>query len=62
MIQDVTYVVTGVSQTLFNYGHVLIQTASEIPVIEISSVPNPEVVAKILQQMRVSANLIKGVS
>ncbi|MBU1088981.1 hypothetical protein KKA02_03860 [Patescibacteria group bacterium] len=52
MIQDVTYTVTGVSQTIFNYGDVFIQTAAEIPVIEISQIPNPNTVAKILQQMR----------
>lgn len=52
VIQDVTYTVTGVSQTIFNYGNVFIQTAGEIPVIEVAKVPNPDVVAKILQQMR----------
>ncbi len=52
MIQDVTSVVGGVSQTLFNYGSVLIQTAAEIPVIKIEKIPNPNLVLKVLQQMR----------
>lgn len=52
MIQDVTSVVGGVSQTLFNYGSVLIQTAAEIPVIKIEKIPNPNLVLQVLQQMR----------
>ena len=52
MIQDVTALVEGVSQTMFNYGTVLIQTASEIPVIKIEKIPNPNLVLKVLQQMR----------
>ncbi len=52
MIQDVTSVVGGVSQTLFNYGTVLIQTAAEIPVIKVERIPNPNLVLKVLQQMR----------
>jgi len=52
MIQDITYTVTGVAQTLFNFGTILIQTAAEIPEIRVDQAPNPELVAKILQQMR----------
>jgi len=52
MIQDVTSTQGGVSQILFNYGTVLIQTASEIPVIKIEMIPNPALVIKVLQQMR----------
>lgn len=52
MIQDVTSRVAGVSQTLFNYGDVLVQTAAEIPEITFEKVPNPEKVIKILQMMR----------
>jgi hypothetical protein len=52
MIQDVTAVQGGVSQTVFNYGTVLIQTAAEIPVIKVERVPNPNLVIKVLQQMR----------
>lgn len=52
MIQDVTSVVGGLTQTLLNYGSVLIQTAAEIPLIKIDKIPNPNLVLKILQQMR----------
>ena len=52
MIQDVTSKTAGVSQTLFNYGNILIQTASEIPVIVIDKIPNPNLVLQVLQQMR----------
>lgn len=52
MIQDVTYTVTGVAQTMFNYGDVRIQTAGEIPEINFESVPNPEKIIKMLQVLR----------
>lgn len=52
MIQDVTVSQGGVSQTVFNYGSVLIQTAGEIPTIEFQLVPDPGLVLKVLQQMR----------
>ncbi len=52
MIQDVTAKSIGVSQTLFNYGTVLVQTAAEIPVIVIDKIPNPNLVLQVLQQMR----------
>jgi hypothetical protein len=52
MIQDVTSKTVGVSQTLFNYGAIFIQTASEIPVIVIDRIPNPNLVLQVLQQMR----------
>jgi hypothetical protein len=52
MIQDVTSTKGGVSQTIFNYGTILIQTAAEIPVIQIELIPNPSLVIKVLQQMR----------
>jgi len=52
MIQDVTSKTSGLSQTLFNYGTILIQTASEIPLIKIDRIPNPDLVLQVLQQMR----------
>ncbi len=52
MIQDVTATQGGVSQTVFNYGTILIQTAAEIPVIKVEKIPNPNLVIKVLQQMR----------
>jgi len=52
MIQDVTSRQIGVSQTMFNYGSVLIQTAAEINQIHFDRIPNPEKVVKVLQLMR----------
>lgn len=52
MIQDVTSTVVGVSQTVFNYGDILVQTASEIPEICFNKIPSPEKVVKVLQQLR----------
>ena len=52
-IQDVTYKMGGVVRTLFNYGDVLIQTASEVPNFEFLAVPKPDQVAKILQDLRI---------
>lgn len=52
-IQDVTYKMGGVARTLFNYGDVLVQTASEVPNFEFDAVPNPARVAKILQDLRI---------
>lgn len=52
-IQDVTYKMGGVVRTLFNYGDVLIQTASEVPNFEFLAVPKPDKVAKVLQDLRI---------
>lgn len=52
MIQDITSRVTGVAQTMFNYGTVYIQTAAEIPEIGFEMVPNPEKIIKVLQILR----------
>jgi hypothetical protein len=52
MIQDITSQVSGVAQTMFNYGTVLIQTAAEIPEIHFEMVPNPEKIIKVLQVLR----------
>lgn len=52
MIQDITSRVSGVSQTLFNYGNVFIQTAAEVPEIHFELVPNPEKIIKVLQVLR----------
>jgi len=50
-IQDVTSEVSGIGQSVFNYGNVLIQTASEIDEITFSKIPRPDKVVKILQGM-----------
>ena len=52
-IQDVTVKMGGVARTMFNYGDVLIQTASEVPRIEFEAVPYPDRVAKTLRELRV---------
>jgi len=52
MIQDVTYKQGGIVRTMFNFGTILIQTAAEKPNFEFADVPNPALVVKILQKMR----------
>lgn len=52
-IQDVNVRVGGVIRTMFNYGDVYIQTASEKPNFEFLAVPDPERVVKILQELRI---------
>lgn len=52
-IQDVTVSIAGGIGTMFNFGDVLVQTASEIPEIDFIKVPQPDKVAKILREMRV---------
>jgi len=50
-IQDVSYSTRGVMGTLFNYGNVQIQTAAEITEFMFELVPNPEQVAKMLDEL-----------
>jgi len=52
MIQDITSRVSGVSQTMFNFGTVYIQTAAEVSEIQFELVPNPEKIIKVLQILR----------
>jgi membrane protein YdbS with pleckstrin-like domain len=52
-IQDVTYKMGGVARTVFNYGDILVQTASEVPNFEFLAVPYPDRVVKILQDLRI---------
>jgi len=52
MIQDVSSRVAGISQTMFNYGDVRVQTAAEIPELCFEKVSNPDKVIKVLQMMR----------
>lgn len=52
-IQDVTPRVGGGIRTFFNYGDVLIQTASAIPLITFEAVPNPDKVARVLRDLRI---------
>lgn len=50
-IQDVTYNMGGVTRTIFNYGDILIQTASEVANFEFMAVPNPARVSKIINKL-----------
>jgi membrane protein YdbS with pleckstrin-like domain len=52
MIQDVSSSVRGVMGTFFNYGNVLIQTASEVNQITFENVANPEKIIKLLKELR----------
>jgi membrane protein YdbS with pleckstrin-like domain len=51
-VQDVTYKMGGIFRNLFNYGDVYIQTASEVPNFDFLSVPHPDKVAKLLQDLK----------
>ncbi len=52
-IQEVTTKMGGVIRTVFDYGGVHIQTASDKPNIEFEAVPHPDQVAKIIRELRV---------
>ncbi|KKQ43821.1 MAG: hypothetical protein US62_C0041G0010 [Candidatus Woesebacteria bacterium GW2011_GWA1_37_8] len=52
-IQDVTSQIVGGVWTFFNFGNVIVQTASEIPRITFEKVPKPDEVSKILRELRV---------
>ena len=54
-IQDVTYKMGGVIRTLFNYGDVLIQTASEVPNFVFKAIPNPSLIRLSLPTTRITA-------
>ena len=60
MIQDVSSSVKGIFATFFNYGTVLIQTASEVNQIDFNQVPNPEKVIKLLRELRELEDNHKG--
>jgi hypothetical protein len=50
-IQDVSYSTNGVLGTMLDFGDVQIQTAAEITEFKFEDVPNPEKVAKILDDL-----------
>ena len=60
MIQDVTSRVSGLGQTMFNYGTIHIQTAAEISYITFDKVPHPEKIIKILQLLTEEKKIDKG--
>lgn len=51
-IEDVTMIMGGVIQTIFNYGLINIQTAAEVPQLEFEDVPNPALVVQVLKRMQ----------
>jgi uncharacterized membrane protein YdbT with pleckstrin-like domain len=56
-IQDISYTASGILSTVFNYGNITIQTASEIPTLEFEKVPYPE---KVVETIRSLTEKIKG--
>mgnify|MGYP001293466430 CR=1 FL=1 len=54
-IQDTSYKVSGVSQTIFNYGSVKVETAGENPDIIFEKISHPEKIIKLLQHLSQNA-------
>jgi uncharacterized membrane protein len=52
-IQDMTVTIGGGLRTLLNFGTVYIQTAAQVPRIAFESVPQPDKVAKLLNELRI---------
>ena len=50
MIQDVSSSIKGIMGTFFNFGDLLIQTASEINQINFEKVPNPQKIIKLIKE------------
>ncbi|MEI8232732.1 MAG: PH domain-containing protein [bacterium] len=50
-IQDVNVQSSGALETFFGYGSIFIQTAAEVSQFEFLSVPNPDKVGKIINQL-----------
>lgn len=51
-IQDVSFTNSGAVGAIFNYGDVLVQTAAEIVEFVFDKVPDPALVATVLQRLR----------
>ncbi len=58
-IQDVTVEIGSALRTVFNYGDILIQTAAQIPKIDLDSVPQPDKVAQVLRSLRIEEEIEK---
>ena len=54
-IQDITYEQKGFWSTIFNYGHVYIQTAGEKERFVFDDVPRPQQVARIIEKLNEDA-------
>ncbi len=52
-IEDVTVQIGGGIRTFFNYGDIVIQTAAQIPQVTFEAVSRPDMVAKVLRELRV---------
>lgn len=50
-IEDVTYQMGGVLQSVFHFGHVYVQTAGAEREFQFEAVPNPEVVTRLLNEL-----------
>jgi uncharacterized membrane protein YdbT with pleckstrin-like domain len=50
-VEDVTSKVSGAFNVMFNYGLVIVQTASEMTEIEFEDVPQPDVVTRIIGEL-----------
>ncbi len=50
-IQDITYNMGGVVRTVFNYGDIFIQTASEVSEFDFLAVPEPDKVVRIVNDL-----------
>ncbi len=53
-IVDVTLVMGGPIQTIFNFGRIQIQTAGQVPEIEFEHVPQPVMVMKLLKNLHLA--------
>jgi membrane protein YdbS with pleckstrin-like domain len=51
-IEDVTLIMGGAIQTLFNFGRVQIQTAGQVPEIQFEQVPQPAKIVDVLKQLQ----------
>ncbi|MFA5135600.1 MAG: PH domain-containing protein [Patescibacteria group bacterium] len=61
-IQDVSFRIKGIAQTLFKYGHVVIQTAGTQANIELHGVKEPERVQQTIIQIQREAVKNSGIS
>lgn len=57
-IQDVSFKIKGLAQTLLNYGSIIIQTAGQQANIELQGVKNPEKIQQII--IEIQKELCKG--
>jgi len=56
-IEDVTLVMGGATQTIFNFGNVRIQTAGQVPEFCFELVPQPAKIVDVLKQLQIEEKL-----